>query len=334
MTSQSTPVVTTIGQIHFEGNIIPHTWYQHLRTKMNTPHTTAIIILSEIIYWYRPVEDRDEQTGRLLGFHKKFKGEMYQRNYERYADQFGFTKGQVKSAFDYLREKGLVRTEFKSFTSETGLYLSNVMYAEPIPEAIARINLPIQEDETYDQGVAAIPTMGMQVPPGSMGEDGVVVSPAGGTYTEIPLETPLEIPTEIHTSRAKPPARSVPPNGGGGHKPPASVPKPTRAGKLTPEQQATQNRLMHVFMDESEIHSLPSKFSSRNESWFKPLRRLAEACAWDEDAAADLIRDTIRDMNKRGLDMKCPASIENNAIGIKRRSRGEADDFKGAWREL
>lgn len=103
---------------------------------------------------------------------------------------------------------------------------------------------------------------------------------------------------------------------------------------MTEEQKATQNRLMHVFMDTSGVHSLPSKFATRNESWFKPLQALAEACEWDADRAEDLIRDAVRQMNKDRLNMKCPASIVNIALGIKRRGKESSDGWDDAWKEL
>jgi len=315
----------------WEGNIVPHAWYQHLRTEQNTPHTTAIIILSDIIYWYRPVEIRDETTGRTVGQRRKFAGDMLQASYQKYVDLFGFTKGQVRSAFDFLRARKLVHTVLRSFTSETGVYISNAMYVEPIPDAIHQINeTPLAETVTTNIGedaYAAIPTSGMPVTPGGVGDNGGVGMAEEDTYTETSWEVSQEVSQEVsHPPSAKP----TPPTGPR-QTPPRGVPKPTR-GKLTKEQQEVQTRLMHVFMSASDIQSLPARFSTRNESWFKPLQDIAGMCDWNEDSAADLIRETVKDMNKRGLDMKCPASIVNIAMGIKRRGKDKVED--GAWRDL
>ena len=90
---------------------------------------------------------------------------------------------------------------------------------------------------------------------------------------------------------------------------------------------------MHVFLEYSEAPP-PTSYAQRNKVWHPPLEEIARRCNWDGDAAAQLIRDAVAHMNKQGLHMSCPASILTVAIGIKRRSRGEVDDFKGAWREL
>jgi len=60
--SNLTPEVEAVGQMHFEGNIIPHRWYQNITHTTpgghTKPHLEAILILSDVVYWYRPVVRR------------------------------------------------------------------------------------------------------------------------------------------------------------------------------------------------------------------------------------------------------------------------------------
>ena len=54
------------------GNVIPHAWYRTIVKDNGRPHLLAIELLADIVYWYRPQEIRDEHTGHLLRYQKKF----------------------------------------------------------------------------------------------------------------------------------------------------------------------------------------------------------------------------------------------------------------------
>ena len=99
--------VDAIGQMNFTGNIIPPIWCKKICFANGKPNLNAIIILSDIVYWYRPREIRDENTGALVGYEKKFKADLLQRSYQSIADQFGISKRQVKDALDILAIKRL-----------------------------------------------------------------------------------------------------------------------------------------------------------------------------------------------------------------------------------
>ena len=47
------------------GNVVPQTWYRTILRETGKPHLLAIMILSDIVYWYRPKEVRDEVTGHF-----------------------------------------------------------------------------------------------------------------------------------------------------------------------------------------------------------------------------------------------------------------------------
>ncbi|ERM91528.1 hypothetical protein O163_10175 [Caldanaerobacter subterraneus subsp. yonseiensis KB-1] len=133
------PEVLKIAKINLEGNIIPQQWYRHITYPSGKPNPIAVTLLAEIVYWYRPVIERDPITGEVIGYRKKFKGDKLQRSYQSFADQFGFSKRQVQDAMKRLVELGLIRIEFRNIKTETGLVLTNVMYVEPVTEEIERI---------------------------------------------------------------------------------------------------------------------------------------------------------------------------------------------------
>jgi hypothetical protein len=72
-----TPTVAAITDLNFTGNIIPHSWWQTERLRLDSgkPNTTAILILSDICYWYRAVQERDETTGAVVAVRRRFKGD-------------------------------------------------------------------------------------------------------------------------------------------------------------------------------------------------------------------------------------------------------------------
>lgn len=181
-------VVLELGRMYFEGNIIPPSWFDCLRYDADEgqgrPHTNAIIILSEIVYWYRPVELRDEATGRLIGYRKKFKGDRLQRSRRSFEEQFGFTKKQVTDALTFLEKRGIIKKEIvKSIVTEAGQRIGNVMYLEVIPDGIRRITPVVTVTTLEPTGTRVVPTSN------SLEPTGATLVPTGKTNTEITTET-------------------------------------------------------------------------------------------------------------------------------------------------
>ena len=47
-------IVDTMGTINISGNIIPAIWYRTITKENGKPYLLAIVILADIVYWYRP----------------------------------------------------------------------------------------------------------------------------------------------------------------------------------------------------------------------------------------------------------------------------------------
>ena len=119
-------VVDEISKINFSGKI-PQNWFKHIRFDDNKPDTVAIILLADIIYWYRHTEIRDEISGLTIGYRKKFKADKLQKNYSAMAEQYGFTKRQVQDAMNRLKS-GIIIIELRTVTTTTGSRLGNVVF--------------------------------------------------------------------------------------------------------------------------------------------------------------------------------------------------------------
>lgn len=143
--SSGIAAVDEIGKIHFTGNIVPDEWYSTVQKESGKPYHLAIAILSDIVYWYRPLEIRDEATGRLIRWQKKFKGDMLQKSYSGYEKKYKESKRTIKEAIDFLVRLGAVIREFRDIKTVGDGILRNVMFLSVVPEVIMALTYPEEE---------------------------------------------------------------------------------------------------------------------------------------------------------------------------------------------
>ena len=125
------------------GNIIPHSWWTHPKLQRNgKPFYQAIILLGDIVYWFRPTIKRDEATGRDIGFGQKFRADLLQRSRERFGELFGLSKQEVSDALKWLDQAGLIRREYRTISS-SGMIISNVLHIGVNAQNIKDISAPI-----------------------------------------------------------------------------------------------------------------------------------------------------------------------------------------------
>lgn len=128
--------VDALAEMNISGNITPANWYKTILRDNGKPYLLAICILSEIVYWYRPVEVRDEHSGMVVGYRKKFREDMLQKSYSDFAEQFGESKRSVKAAIDRLEEIGVIWRVFMNRTLNNGIVVNNIMYVDLCIEAL------------------------------------------------------------------------------------------------------------------------------------------------------------------------------------------------------
>ena len=139
--------VEQMWRMNFSGNIIPMTWYKTIQKKDGKPDTTAIILLSEIVYWYRPQEIRDEITGEFIGLRKKFHDDQYlQKGYQELADTFGFGYQEVQRAIKRLEDIGVICRIFKNIRTKTGV-LCNALFIDLDVDRLAELTYQAPETE-------------------------------------------------------------------------------------------------------------------------------------------------------------------------------------------
>ena len=189
--------VAEIGKIHFEGNIIPHSWYQQITLESGKPDLPAIIILAEIIYWYRPYQTLTKGGKPILKKH--FDGDMFQCSAAYFSSKFGFTKDQARKALKRLEDAGCIRREYR-YIVQQGILRNNVMFIEPLPLAIMAITHPGATPE-----IALLEDHPLSPVGDTLSPVGDTLSPVGDTLSPVGdificIETTTEISTETTTT--------------------------------------------------------------------------------------------------------------------------------------
>lgn len=93
MFSSGNKTVDLIGQMNFEGNVIPFAWFSKITFDNGKPDLNAIIILSDIANF-------------------KEYNSLFLTSYEYFSLTFGLSKRQVKQAIDRLIKLGVIKRIF------------------------------------------------------------------------------------------------------------------------------------------------------------------------------------------------------------------------------
>lgn len=127
--------------VQITGNIIPVIWYKTITHANGKPDTNAISLLSDIVYWYRPMEKRDETTGQMVGYQKKYRADKLQRSYRQIMELYGFSRRQAELALNNLCRLGVVTKEFRTI-EVGGQKLNNVMYLDLNVDKLLELTYP------------------------------------------------------------------------------------------------------------------------------------------------------------------------------------------------
>ena len=176
MISTGNDTVNKMHELNITGNVIPQNWYRTIVKDNGKPYLQAIVILSDLVYWYKPIEIRDEQTGNIIGYKKKFKADKLQRTYNSLAEQFGLSKNDVINAVKFLEQIGVIKREFRTIKCGD-VVCNNVLFIEVVPERIG--------DLTYKSMDSSPEILGYPLPT-FWGEGGIKNR---GTNTEITTKT-------------------------------------------------------------------------------------------------------------------------------------------------
>lgn len=187
------PIVDQVATMNLTGNIIPESWYHTIINENGKTNTLAILILADIVYWYRPTEERDETT-LSVSYSKKFHDEDYlQRSYEQLMEKFNISKRQARDALILLETLGVVKRHFRNIVV-AGLPLSNVMYLELVPDVLKELTFP--SGQNFDLGNNKFVTTSSHKRNEDLSKTEQPLSKNDVTYTKTTSETSSKITTE------------------------------------------------------------------------------------------------------------------------------------------
>lgn len=191
-----------MAELRLQGNIIPMMWHKTIvSAKTGKADLLAINIMADVAYWYRPVEVRNELTGAIVGYRKKFAADLLQCSYDKFAERFGVSKGQIKTAVLHLEELGVIHREFRTIVVN-GMKVSNVLFLGLDVDRLRELTYPsnntsgekgTEGSDQFDGGVLKKQDTCTENTPSPMPED-------LQTNTETTKEISLEIPSEITQS--------------------------------------------------------------------------------------------------------------------------------------
>ena len=198
-TDTRTAEVKAMSSVDITGNVVPIEWFSHILLDNGKPDTNSILILSDIVYWYRPKIVRDEYTGKITGYHKRFKSDYLRRSYEQYSNLFGFSEKQIKRCLAFLEESKFIKRIQKRVSTVHGLggthlYIKlNVEQLKKVCSSIESLSTPCKTSESTlrdAQQLSESPLKSyhantVDVPQGTEGRDLKVPSYKGTEITNI-----------------------------------------------------------------------------------------------------------------------------------------------------
>ena len=139
------PIVDAMGEINISGNVTPQIWYKTILRENGKPYLLAIATLSDIVYWYRPVEVRDEENEGTIGWRKRFKADLLQKSYRQYAELFGESIRSIEAAMKYLQSIGVITRVPRNVKIENGAVLYNVTFLQLNVERLYELTYPSED---------------------------------------------------------------------------------------------------------------------------------------------------------------------------------------------
>ena len=132
------------------GNIprleLPLEWFDHIKFDSGKPYIQAMCVLADIVAWYKPRPVEDHETGQIVRYERKFKGDRFQAYSAYFEDKFGMSEKQFRDAKDKLISLGLIIYEVKDrydFETDNGTVTKyNVPFIDLNLQKLYQITLP------------------------------------------------------------------------------------------------------------------------------------------------------------------------------------------------
>lgn len=136
--NEANSLIESVEALGINGNIVPLSWMAHIQFENGKPDFLSMMLLAELIYWHRPeIVARDEKTGKILRWKKRFKGEKLHRSRSSLAKKFFVSERQITDALTRLESGGLIEREV--------CHQTNRLYLTPIVSQLAKITVRLEK---------------------------------------------------------------------------------------------------------------------------------------------------------------------------------------------
>lgn len=143
--SSGSEIVDQIGQMNIVGNMIPAIWNKTIVNDKGKTQYLAITILADIVYWYKPEEVRDERSGMVIGWRKKFRADLLQRSIKALMEEYDESERTIFRALGVLEDLKVIRRHRRTIQFKNGIIARNVLFIELVPEALYDLTYPKEE---------------------------------------------------------------------------------------------------------------------------------------------------------------------------------------------
>lgn len=134
-----TPEVIAISKMDFRGHTICPEWLDIIVNESGRTDMLAVYLFSDFIYWHKPQVIRDEITGKIIAYKKRFKADLLQRDYKQMALLSRHTERQCRDSIVLLEKLGLIKREFRTI-NVGGRVIPNTLFIRMMPEKIKAMN--------------------------------------------------------------------------------------------------------------------------------------------------------------------------------------------------
>lgn len=141
----SADISLALKDMHISGNVIPSKWYRTIVNDKGKPNITAITVLSEIVFLYRPYPCKDE-SGQIVGYKNKVRTEFLRVTYRQFEDKFGFSKDVTRASLDFLKNLGVIDKIVRTEEIE-GVRVSNVLNIVLYPKRLSVLTFGDESDK-------------------------------------------------------------------------------------------------------------------------------------------------------------------------------------------
>ncbi len=143
-------IVDQVGEMNIVGDMVPLVWLSKICDENGKSNLLAILLLANIVFWYRPRQVRDEMSGALIRWEKRFADDLLQNNYADLATTFRQNKKAIQRALKLLEDIGVIQRHFRTVKMEKKPDLQNVMYIELKPDILREITFPEDTSDSED----------------------------------------------------------------------------------------------------------------------------------------------------------------------------------------